>query len=119
MKTTMAALASLVLFGVTLQSAFADAYVGQFVGLLEGEEYRLSIERTAGNRYEGELRVVGTRLAVGLRRFGEIVRGQIGSSEGYTDIILSVQGNALRLEDEDGKVILFRRVGESGAGGID
>jgi hypothetical protein len=30
-----------------------------------------------------------------------------------------VQGNALRLEDEDGKVILFRRVGDSGAGGID
>jgi len=119
MTKTTAGIVGLMLLTMILQPAFADAYVGQFVGQLEGEEYRLSIEPGVGSRYEGELHVGGMRLAVGAWRFGENVMGQIASSEGYIDIMLSLQGNALRLEDEDGEVILFQRVDESGTGGID
>jgi len=117
-KTALAIL-GLILVAVTPQFAFADAYVGQFLGQRDGEAYRLSIEPGAGHRYEGELYVDGMRLALGGRRFGEQVIGQIASPEGYIDIMLSVQGNGLRLEDEDGEVIFFHRATNSEGGEID
>jgi len=117
MTKTTAGLITLVLFAVTLQPAFADPFVGKFSGQLDGEEYRLSIEAAAGSGYEGELRVAGTRIALSARRFGDRVMGQIGSPDDYIGIMLSVQGEVLRLEDEDGEVILFHRSGESNSSG--
>ncbi|MCP4332022.1 MAG: hypothetical protein GY785_05160 [Gammaproteobacteria bacterium] len=67
MTKTALAIIGLILVAVTSQSALADAYVGQFVGQLNGDEYRLSIEPGAGNRCEGELYVAGMRLALGAR----------------------------------------------------
>jgi len=118
MMKKMPGIVGLMLWTMMLQSAFADAYVGQFVGQLDGDEYRLTLERGAGNHYEGELHVGGTRFALGVRRFGESVMGQIASPEGYIDIMLSLQGSALRLERKDGEVLLFQRVTGSGAGGM-
>ncbi len=90
--------------------ALADDYVGTFAGQLNGEEYRLTIESGASNRYEGELLVAEIRFAIAARRFGETVLGQIASPDGFVGITLSLQGNRLRLEDEHGEVIVFERV---------
>lgn len=109
----------LMLFAATPQPAFADAFVGHFIGQLDGDEYRLSIEAAAGTGYQGELRVAGTRLPLHARRFGEQVMGQISSHEGFIDVMLTMQGSVLRLEDEDGEVILFQPSDEPGSSGND
>ncbi len=73
MTKTMAGLIGRTILALALQLAFADAYVGQFVGQLDDEEYRLAGEPDVGNQYKGELHVAGTRLVLSAWRLGESV----------------------------------------------
>jgi hypothetical protein len=117
MTTGMAAFITLLLLlALAWQPAFADPLAGRYSGQLHAEEYRLSIQPAAGGLYEGELRVADTRVGLVARRFGDRVMGQLGSPDDYIGFVITLQGNLLRLEDEDGEVILFHRAGEPEAG---
>ena len=94
---------------LSIESVIADPYTGTFTGLLEGEEYRLSISGNGGGQYEGKLRVDGVIMPLNARRFGDRIAGQIGIADDSFEFVANLQGSALLLQDEDGVSILFRR----------
>ncbi len=71
--------------------------------------YQLSIFGPAGGQYEGILRAGVENLPLGARRFGDSIAGQIGIAEFRFGFLAQVQNGGLLLQDEDGKVILFKR----------
>ena len=94
---------------LSIESVIADPYTGTFTGLLEGEEYQLSISGNGGGQYEGKLRVDGLIMSLNARRFGDRIAGRIGVADDSFEFVAKLQGSALLLQDEDGVSILFRR----------
>jgi len=124
MNRRLASIGYLLLLLLSIDSALSDAYTGSFTGMLDGEQYQLSISQNESGQYNGELRAAGVVLSLNARRFGDRIAGQIGGADDYFDFVAHLQGNALIFQDEEGVSILFRRddsaaskAGSSQAGG--
>lgn len=87
----------------------ADPFTGNFAGNHEGDEYHLMLEATGINRYEGEIVIGGERFALGARRFGERLAGQIVNADTSFGFTAEASGGGLLLHDEFGRTIVFRR----------
>lgn len=109
MHKRLARLGYLLLVLLPIESVIADAFVGSFVGLLEGEEYQLTISHNESGQYEGELKIADVRLKLDARRFGEKIAGQIVAADDSFGFIAYLQGNALIFQDEEGVSIKFER----------
>lgn len=96
-------------------NAAADPFSGEFSGSLDGEIHRLSISGHARGLYEGQYRAGGEIMSLNARRFGDRLAGRIGIADFGFGFTAQLQGDALLLRGENGRVILFRRTAEAGA----
>ena len=104
---------ALLYFPVAAGIAAADLFTGDFSGRLDGEVYRLTISGYAGGQYEGSYRVGGEVMPLNARRFGDRIAGQIGVAGFKFGFTAQIQDGGLLLHDENGRIVLFRRILQS------
>ena len=102
----------------TIGIAHADPFVGQFNGQADGDNYRLTLNKTGDGTYRGIIDVEGQKVGLKGRLRGQELVGEIdeGDGEVYQFVARVLDGGALFFEDEDGESVLFRPGGGAPAG---
>lgn len=89
--------------------AIDDPYVGHFGGELNGQQYRVVIDKISASTYDGLLRIDGEKMQLDARRYGELLVGRLASETAQYGFRARVQGAAFIMEIDDARRIVFWR----------
>ncbi len=89
--------------------AIDDPYIGHFGGELNGQQYRVDIDKVSATSYDGLLQIDDEKMQLDARRYGEFLIGRLASETAQFGFRARVQGGALIMEIDDARRIVFWR----------
>lgn len=90
-------------------SATDDPYVGHFSGELNGQQYRVSIDKVSATTYDGLLLIDGEKMQLEGGRYGEFMVGRLANETVQFGFRAQLQGSALIMQTEDARRIVLWR----------